>query len=166
MADTGFHILTMSHSMSLVFSETKTLIQYRRSHTPLTLTRKVSFMHLNLFCTEIFVVLIPPQSMFKMFPQLLWPENISFVKGWYWCPAITINDILLIFYRWRWSLIHHKNPLLKRWKISSRQWKILDSLHHQTELQLHQKMFGQAVSKLIMISLLPNHGSSMVCSVI
>ena len=38
-------------------------------------------MYLKLFYTAVFVVLIPPQNMFTMFPHILGTENIDFVKG-------------------------------------------------------------------------------------
>ena len=38
------------------------------------------------------MVLIPPQNMFKMFPQIPGLENIAFVKGYYWDLEINIED--------------------------------------------------------------------------
>ena len=51
-------------------------------------------MYLSLFFTAVLVVLIPPQNMFKIFPQISGLENVAFAKGWYWNLAIAIEDIL------------------------------------------------------------------------
>ena len=80
-----------------------------------------------------------------MFPQILGQENITCVKGCYWNFAITIESILLNLDRWQWSLIRNTSPLVNLWQISSEWCKILDSLHNQIDLQLHQKSLEQAV---------------------
>ena len=78
-------------------------------------------------------------NMLKMFPHISGPENIDFVKGWYWDLAIIIEAVLFNVYRWQLIPIHHTNPLVKLWQISSDWCKILDSIHLHTELQVHQK---------------------------
>ena len=57
-------------------------------------------MYLNLFYTEILGGLIPPQNMFKMFPQISRLDNIAFVRGWYWGHTITIEAKLFNLDRW------------------------------------------------------------------
>ena len=95
----------------------KSPTQYRGYHRPLYLTRQCILIYLSLFYTEILVVLIPPQNMFKMFPQISGLENIAFVKGWWWYTAITIEAILFnLDHLWQ-SLIHHTNPLVNLWQI-------------------------------------------------
>ena len=69
VADTGSPVITTPNCKGLVLCETKVPIQYRGGHTPLSITRQGIFMYLNLFYTAVLVVLIPPQNMFKMFPQ-------------------------------------------------------------------------------------------------
>ena len=111
VADTGSPIPNNPHSVSLVFCETKVPIQVRVNHTPRSLKRQGSFRYLHLFYTEILVVLIPIQNMFKMFPHISVLENIAFVKGQYWDLSIAIEAILFNLDRWWWSLIHHTNTL-------------------------------------------------------
>ena len=136
-------------------------IQDRSRYVQLSLTRKGILMDLSLFYTELLVVLIPPQNMFEIFPQISGLENIAFVKGWYWYLAIAIEAILFNLDRWRWSIIRHKNPLVKLWQISSEWYKIFNSLHHQISLQLHQKSLGEILHFRIPRLQLSVHGSSM-----
>ena len=58
-------------------------------------------MYHNLFYTAVLVVLIPPQNMSKIFPQILGLENIAFVKGCYWDLGITIEDPLFNLDQWK-----------------------------------------------------------------
>ena len=92
-------------------------------------------------------------------------KTITLVKGWYWYLEINIEAILFNLERWWWSIIRHTNTLVNCWQISSEWCEILDSLHHQIELKLHQKSLGQAVRKWLMISLPYGHESPMVRSV-
>ena len=80
VADNGSPILTTPQSKMCVFYETKVPIKDRGGQTPMYLTRQGIFMYFNLFFTAILAVLIPPQNMFKMFPQISVLENIAFVK--------------------------------------------------------------------------------------
>ena len=56
-------------------------IQYRGSNIPLSLTRQCILIYINLFYTSVLVVLIPPQNMFKMFPQISGLEISLFSKA-------------------------------------------------------------------------------------
>ena len=122
-------------------------------------------MYLNLFYTSIFGGFNYTPNMFKMCPQVSVLENIASVKGWYWDLEITIEYIIFNLDCWRWITIQHINTLVDIWKISLEWCEILDSIHHQTELQLHQKSFGQPLRKWLMISLPTGHESPMIGSV-
>ena len=160
--NTGSPILTTPRSMSLFLCGTRVPIQYRGVHTPLYITRQGIFIYLNLFYTEILVVLIPPQNMFKMFPLISGLENIVIVKGWYWHILITIKAILFNLDRWQWIITHHTNSLVNHWQISPVWCEILNSLHHHKALQSHHKSVGQTFSECLMSSQLYVHESPIV----
>ena len=73
-------------------------------------------MQLQLYKCVLYinlVVLIPPQSMFKMFPQTSGLENIALFKGGYGDIAITIDEVLLSLDWWLLIITDHMNPLVK-----------------------------------------------------
>ena len=116
VTETISYIRNMTHSMSLVFCETKVRIQDRGGYIPWSLTRQDRFRYINLLYIEILVVLIPPQKMCNMFPHISRLENIDFINSWYWDLVITIYDIIFnLDWRW-WSLIHQTNPLENTWQ--------------------------------------------------
>ena len=110
------------------------------------------------------VVLIPPQNMFKMFPQISGLENITFFKRRYGNLAITIKAGLFNIYQWLCIIIHHTNYLINFWQIPSEWCKILDSLNHQTSLQLNWKSLGQPFIKWLTIYQISVNESPMLCS--
>ena len=76
-------------------------------------------MYINFFNAAVLAVLIPPQNVFKMFPQILGLENIAVSKDDIGILQITIGSILFNLEWWLWSLIHHPNPLLDIWQRSA-----------------------------------------------
>ena len=86
--------------------------QDRGSHTTLSITRQFSLMYINSSYTATLVVLIPPQNMFKMFPQISGLENIAlFSKAYIGIFQVTIETILFNLDCWGCSLIHHTSLL-------------------------------------------------------
>ena len=66
--------------------------------------------------------------------------------------------------QWRLIIIHHMNTVLNLWQISSKWCEILDSLHHHTELQLHQKILGQPLIKWFMSYQSSDNELTTICS--
>ena len=115
VVDTNSPIQNTQHSPIRVFYETighKSPTQVHGRHKQFSLTRKCSFMYLSLFYTSIMVVIIPPQNMFKIFPQISGLKNIAFFKGCYWDLAIIIESIRFNLDRWWLSLIHNTNNVV------------------------------------------------------
>ena len=77
---------------------------------------------------------------------------------------ITIKVVPFNLYQWLWILIHNTNLLVNLWQRSSEVWEIVNSLHHQIELQLNHKSLGEPLKKWLTSSQLYVHESPMVCS--
>ena len=76
--------LTTPHSNSLVLCETNFRDhQYKKEVDPDQYLQQYSaaFCISIYFIHQFLVFLIPPQNMFKMFPQISGLENFTFVKG-------------------------------------------------------------------------------------
>ena len=121
-SDSGRYRLLLSnyatfHDTCIMWNQCMRLpIQEKGGHRTLSITRQYIFMYLNVCYTEVLVVWIPPQNMFKMFPHISGLENIAFVKDWYWYTSITIEAILFNLYQWRCSIIHPTNTLVNIWQ--------------------------------------------------
>ena len=104
-------------------------------------------MSCKVFYTDIWWFSSHPKNMFKVFPHISGLDNTVFVKGQYDDILITIDLVTFNLDSWLLIIIHHTNPLVNLWQISSEWCKILVSIHHQTALQLYQKILGQPLSK-------------------
>ena len=67
---------------------------------PLSLTIKCRLMYIDFFNAAVLAVLIPPQNVFKMFPQILGLENIAVSKDDIGILQITIGSILFNLEWW------------------------------------------------------------------
>ena len=82
--------------MSLVFCENIfTDPQYNTEAATKTISNNIIQIRASKYILYInLVVLIPPQNIFKLFPQIIGLENIVFVKGRYGDLEITIKTVL------------------------------------------------------------------------
>ena len=137
------------HSMSRVFCKTKVGNCQNKTEdtTDHYLQQDNATSGLSTYFIQLFVIFNPTPKHVEYVSTYFRTRKYCFFKGRYRDLTITIEAVLFNLDRWLCIFINH-----------------MDSLRHQTALQVHQKRLGQPLRKWIMSYQLFVHESPMVGS--